>query len=153
MPVLTQLDIIEKPGVWLDFRTPHWDEPHLCVVQNAGLIRGTGVRFITEQTRACRQTYRQFVDRCQIVKRGWQHFKADWHATRCADQMQAPAKELLLFGSALAAVGATTHFSPAAGAHASADRNWQAIDHKHLASAKDFAQRGRDKRQPLGELV
>src|SRR5262245_44210984 len=104
MPMLSQLDLIEKPGVRLHVGTAHWDEPHLRVVQDAGLIRRTVIRFITEQARTCRQMYRQFVDRRQIVKRGWQQLKADWHATRCADQMQAPAKELLLVGGAIAAV-------------------------------------------------
>jgi hypothetical protein len=65
--------------------------------------------------------------------------------------MQPPAEELFLLGRIIAAVGAATDFATAPGAYASADWQWQTIDHKHLASAEHLAQARGDEGQPIGE--
>src|SRR5438874_5589896 len=121
MPIVTQFDFIEKPFVRLHIGPPHRDETYPGLRQHAGFISRAIVGFIAKQSRARRQNDRQFVYRRQIVKGGRHQLKTDWDAVWCADQVQAPAKELLLFGSAVATVFASTHLFTAPRPHAATD--------------------------------
>src|SRR6267154_2472855 len=79
--------------------------------------------------------------------------KTDRNAIRRADQMQAPAEELLLFGGAVAAIGSSAYLFTASGAYPPANRYGQAIDDKDLTAREDLAQRTRDELQPVREFM
>lgn len=70
-----------------------------------------------------------------------------------ADQMQAPAEELLAFGGTVTTVVSPPHLAAATGTHSLANRHWQTVHHKHLIALKHAAQQHQDPRQPFDQLV
>jgi hypothetical protein len=97
--LLSQLDLAHKSGVWLHIRASHRNEAYARVFEQAGLIYRTVGGFVTKQAYSCWQHERPFEPRHQIVESGPQHRNTDRNTAWRADQMQTPAKGLLLFAA------------------------------------------------------
>src|SRR4051794_34171199 len=91
--------------------------------------------------------------RGQIMISGRQHLKTDWNTLGATDQMQAPTKEFLVFGSAVAAELASSHFAAAAGTNAFADRQRQAVNDEGLSLTEQFSNQADDPQEPIVQAV
>ncbi len=75
------------------------DEPNAGVSQQTGGIGGADGGLVVDEPRAGRQGDGHLVERRQAVMGRWQELEADPRAARCADQMRAPAKQLLVLAA------------------------------------------------------
>src|SRR4051794_22616319 len=151
VPILLQLQLIDKPMLLLHVLAPHWNEAYLHLLQDAAFILGAVVAFVPEHTRACWQTEGQLMDWRQVMQRGRQHRKAHRHSLWRTNQVQAPAEELLIFGCTVATVDLPTDFPAAPGTNAATDGNGQTVDDEDLTLRQHLAQGLSEEEQPVSQ--
>jgi len=122
-----------------------------------GLVGGAVVALVAVDPRPLRQIDRQFVDGREVVQAAGQQGEGHGQAVRRADQVQAPAEELLVLGGAVAAVLPPAHRPAAPRAHALADRDGHAVDDevadRRLPVGEQVAQHVEQQGQPVGQRV
>jgi hypothetical protein len=93
------------------------------------------------------------MERRQVMERGRQHGETDGEPRGRADQMQAPAKELFLFGRTIATILPAAYFATAPRAYPATDRERNTINDKYLALQEHLPQGGGHKGHPVRERV
>src|SRR5262249_9369595 len=127
MPILAQLQLINKPIVRLHVRFAYRYQAHARLFEQARFIIGAVKGFVAKQPCARRQHVSQFMQWRQIVERRRQQAKTDRDTLWSTEQMQPKAEELLLFGRTVATIFPAADFATAPGANASTDRQWDAV--------------------------
>ncbi len=123
------------------------DEPNASVSQQTG---GADGGLVADEPRAGRQSDGQLVERRQVVIRCRQELEADRPAAWRADQMQAPAKQSLVFGRTIASKRSPARVATAPRADPTADGQGHAVDDEHVSAREQLPQRGCQKGDPIG---
>src|SRR5574341_1258554 len=108
--------------------------------QDASFFKQLIVALVGIHARSCGQFDGQVMNGRQVMKSPRQQVEGHWQALRGANQVESPPKELLLLGSAVAAILTPSHLAAARGPYPLADRHRQTVDDKHLSGSKRVAQ-------------
>ncbi len=127
------------------------DEPNAGVGQQTGGIGGADRGRVADEPRPRRQGDGHLVERRQLVRGRWQKLEADRRAVRRADQMQAPAKQPLVVGCAIAARRSPARVATAPRADPTADTRGHAVDDDHVPAREPLPWRGCQNGDPIGK--
>src|SRR3954471_22338059 len=93
------------------------------------------------------------MDRVQVLFGSRQQIKTHRYPACCADQMQAPTKELFLFSSTVATEGFASDLFATSCSYSFANGKRHTIHHKHRSLTTDFSQQIHDPIQPIAQLM
>src|SRR5258708_36259803 len=152
-PAVVPQVVVVSPRVRGDVATANRDKAYPDSRENAVGIRVRHVAFVTKDSGTLWQADGQFMNRGQILFSSRQKVKTDGNTVECANQMQAPAKELFLLGGTIATKCFAVHFLATRGTRSLAHWQGHTVDYESLSVCKQVGQDADDVVQPVSQRV
>src|SRR5258708_4746421 len=145
--------VVVSPRVRGHVLTADSDKAYPGGGENGVGIRVRDVAFVAKDGGTLWQADCQFMNRGQILFRSRQEVKTDRNTVERTNQVQAPAKELFLFGGTIATKRFPAQLLTTRGTRPLAYRQGHTVDNEGLVLCKQVGQDADDALQPVSQRV